>query len=120
MIEGALLLGAEIKRLAEPLQEAIGRPMVEIFRTRDSANAESLETTTEVAILQIRSMHMPSSSVLICRDGAMVVVDCVSGTVLLLICVGSPGGKTSGEISWCSKFCPQTIFLKIDGYKEYY
>jgi diguanylate cyclase (GGDEF)-like protein/PAS domain S-box-containing protein len=57
------------------LQEAIGRPMVEIFRTRDSANAESLETTTEVAILQIRSMHMPSSSVLICRDGATIPIE---------------------------------------------
>jgi diguanylate cyclase (GGDEF)-like protein/PAS domain S-box-containing protein len=56
-------------------QEAMGRPMVEIFRTRDGANGESIETTAEVAMLQIRSMHMPSSSMLICRDGSAIPIE---------------------------------------------
>jgi diguanylate cyclase (GGDEF)-like protein/PAS domain S-box-containing protein len=56
-------------------QEAMGRPMVEIFRTRDGANGESIETTAEVAMLQIRSMHMPSSSMLICRDGSVIPIE---------------------------------------------
>jgi diguanylate cyclase (GGDEF)-like protein/PAS domain S-box-containing protein len=57
------------------LQEAIGRPMVEIFRTRDGSHGEAVETTAEVAMLQIRSMHMPSSSVLICRDGTTIPIE---------------------------------------------
>jgi diguanylate cyclase (GGDEF)-like protein/PAS domain S-box-containing protein len=57
------------------LAEAVGRPMVEIFRTRDDASDDCLETTSEVAILQIRSMHMPSSCVLIRRDGVTVPIE---------------------------------------------
>jgi diguanylate cyclase (GGDEF)-like protein/PAS domain S-box-containing protein len=57
------------------LQEAVGRPMVEIFRTKDNADDDSLETTAEVAILQIRSMHLPSTCVLIRRDGTAIPIE---------------------------------------------
>jgi len=57
------------------LQQAIGRPMVEVFRTRDSGSGEAIETTAEVAMLQIRSMHVPSNSVLICRDGSAIPIE---------------------------------------------
>ena len=57
------------------LHEAVGRPMVEIFRTRNEASGDCLETTSEMAILQIQSMHMPSSSVLLRRDGAQLPIE---------------------------------------------
>jgi diguanylate cyclase (GGDEF)-like protein/PAS domain S-box-containing protein len=57
------------------LQEAEGRPMVEVFRTRDNAGGESTETTAEVAILQIRAMHLPSTCVLIRRDGIAIPIE---------------------------------------------
>jgi diguanylate cyclase (GGDEF)-like protein/PAS domain S-box-containing protein len=57
------------------LLEAVGRPMVEIFRTRDDAGADCPETTNEMAILQIQSMHVPSSSVLLRRDGAQLPIE---------------------------------------------
>jgi hypothetical protein len=37
--------------------------------------ASRSETTAEVAMLQIRSMHMPSSSMLICRDGSAIPIE---------------------------------------------
>ena len=57
------------------LKEAVGRPMVEVFRTRDNADVDSLETTAEIAILQINSMHLPSNCVLIRRDGAVIPIE---------------------------------------------
>jgi PAS domain S-box-containing protein len=57
------------------LQEAAGRPMVEIFRTRDSADIEAADTTAAAAILQIRAMHLPSSCVLIRRDGVAIPIE---------------------------------------------
>jgi diguanylate cyclase (GGDEF)-like protein/PAS domain S-box-containing protein len=57
------------------LDEAAGRPMVEIFRTRDSSGEDTAETTAAVAILRIRAMHMPSSCMLIRRDGVEVPIE---------------------------------------------
>jgi diguanylate cyclase (GGDEF)-like protein/PAS domain S-box-containing protein len=57
------------------LLEAAGRPMVEIFRTRDNSDNESLETTAEAAMLQIRAMHLPSTCVLIRRDGVTIPIE---------------------------------------------
>jgi diguanylate cyclase (GGDEF)-like protein/PAS domain S-box-containing protein len=57
------------------LQEAAGRPMVEVFRTRENAGGDSLETTAEVAIMQIRAMHLPSTCVLIRRDGVAIPIE---------------------------------------------
>src|SRR3984957_44434 len=57
------------------LVESAGRPMVEIFRTRDSSGEDSAETTAAVAILRIRAMHLPSSCLLIRRDGVEVPIE---------------------------------------------
>ncbi len=57
------------------LAESAGRPMVEIFRTRDSSGEDSAETTAAVAILRIRAMHLPSSCLLIRRDGVEVPIE---------------------------------------------
>jgi diguanylate cyclase (GGDEF)-like protein/PAS domain S-box-containing protein len=57
------------------LQEAAGRPMVEVFRTRNNAGGDSSETTAEVAIMQIRAMHLPSTCVLIRRDGVSIPIE---------------------------------------------
>jgi diguanylate cyclase (GGDEF)-like protein/PAS domain S-box-containing protein len=57
------------------LAEAEGRPMFEIFRTRGNSDSNIAETTSEVAILQIRDMRMPSSCVLIQRDGREITIE---------------------------------------------
>jgi diguanylate cyclase (GGDEF)-like protein/PAS domain S-box-containing protein len=55
--------------------EAAGRPMVEVFRTRGNSSFDNTETTSEVAILQIRDMHLPLSCVLIRRDGGEITIE---------------------------------------------
>jgi diguanylate cyclase (GGDEF)-like protein/PAS domain S-box-containing protein len=55
--------------------EAVGRPMVEVFRTLSATSTEPTETTAEVAILQIRSVHLPPSAVLIRRDGLEIPIE---------------------------------------------
>jgi len=57
------------------LAEAAGRPMVEVFRTVSTAAAESTETTAELAVLQIRAMHLPSTCLLIRRDGTEMTIE---------------------------------------------
>ncbi len=58
-----------------PLTEALGRPMAEVFRTLSATSTEPTETTAEVAILQIRSVHLPPSCVLIRRDGLEIPIE---------------------------------------------
>jgi diguanylate cyclase (GGDEF)-like protein/PAS domain S-box-containing protein len=55
--------------------EAIGRPMFEIFRTKRAMTGVPSETTAELAILQIRAMHLPSSCILIRRDGHDIAIE---------------------------------------------
>jgi diguanylate cyclase (GGDEF)-like protein/PAS domain S-box-containing protein len=55
--------------------EARGRPLAEVFRTLSSASEESVETTAEHAILQIRAVHMPPSCTLIRRDGMQIPIE---------------------------------------------
>ena len=57
------------------LQEAVGRPMVDVFRTLDTTGGASIETTAEMAILQIRAVHVPSSCTLIRRDGFEIPIE---------------------------------------------
>jgi diguanylate cyclase (GGDEF)-like protein/PAS domain S-box-containing protein len=57
------------------LQEAAGRPMAEIFQSRDSTNIETAETTAAAAILQIRAMSLPSNCVLIRRNGEALPIE---------------------------------------------
>jgi diguanylate cyclase (GGDEF)-like protein/PAS domain S-box-containing protein len=58
-----------------PLLEAAGRPMTEVFRTWDPSSLEHTETTTQVAILQIRAMHLPPSCILIRRDSLEIPIE---------------------------------------------
>ena len=58
-----------------PLQEAAGRPMIEVFRTWDPRSTEPTETTVELAILQIRAVHLPPSCILIRRDGLEIPIE---------------------------------------------
>jgi diguanylate cyclase (GGDEF)-like protein/PAS domain S-box-containing protein len=55
--------------------EAVGRPMAEVFRTLSATSTEPTETTAELAILQIRSVHLPPSCVLIRRDGLEIPIE---------------------------------------------
>jgi diguanylate cyclase (GGDEF)-like protein/PAS domain S-box-containing protein len=58
-----------------PLTEAAGRPMTEVFRTLSATGTESTETTPELAILQVRSVHLPPSCTLIRRDGLEIPIE---------------------------------------------
>ncbi len=55
--------------------EAKGWPLTEVFRTLTTINSESVETTAEHAILQIRAVHMPPSCTLIRRDGMQIPIE---------------------------------------------
>jgi len=57
------------------LQEAIGRPMFEVFNTRDSRNGKSNAATTAVATLESSAMHFSSSCVLDRRDGLSIPIE---------------------------------------------
>ena len=57
------------------LTEAAGRPMTEVFRTLNATSVEPTETTAELAILQIRSVHLPPSCTLIRRDGLEIPIE---------------------------------------------
>jgi diguanylate cyclase (GGDEF)-like protein/PAS domain S-box-containing protein len=56
-------------------QEAVGRPMFEIFRTREHFSESSSETTAAVALLQIRGVTLPSACILIRRDGSLIPIE---------------------------------------------
>jgi diguanylate cyclase (GGDEF)-like protein/PAS domain S-box-containing protein len=58
-----------------PLTEAAGHPITEVFRTLNATSIEPTETTAELAILQIRSVHLPPSSTLIRRDGLEIPIE---------------------------------------------
>jgi diguanylate cyclase (GGDEF)-like protein/PAS domain S-box-containing protein len=57
------------------LPEAAGRSMSEIFRTMDTSSVDHTETTSEHSILQIRAVHLPSSCILIRRDGFEIPIE---------------------------------------------
>jgi diguanylate cyclase (GGDEF)-like protein/PAS domain S-box-containing protein len=58
-----------------PLSEAVGRPMTEVFRTLNSTSTEPTVTTADRAVLQIRSVHLPPSCILIRRDGLEIPIE---------------------------------------------
>jgi diguanylate cyclase (GGDEF)-like protein/PAS domain S-box-containing protein len=58
-----------------PLLEAAGRPMAEVFRTLNTGAMDSSQTTTQLAVLQVRSVHLPPSSILIRRDGLQIPIE---------------------------------------------
>lgn len=57
------------------LTEAAGRPIAEVFRTLSATSTEPTETTAELAILQIRSAHLPPSCIMIRRDGLEIPIE---------------------------------------------
>jgi diguanylate cyclase (GGDEF)-like protein/PAS domain S-box-containing protein len=58
-----------------PLQEALGRPMPEVFRILNGASRETIANPMESAIAENRSGHLPPNSVLIRRDGLEIPVE---------------------------------------------
>jgi diguanylate cyclase (GGDEF)-like protein/PAS domain S-box-containing protein len=58
-----------------PLSEAVGRPMTEVFRTLNSTSTEPTVTPADRAVLQIRSVHLPPSCILIRRDGLEIPIE---------------------------------------------
>jgi diguanylate cyclase (GGDEF)-like protein/PAS domain S-box-containing protein len=57
------------------LLEAAGRPMAEVFRTLNTTAMDSSQTTTQLTVLQVRSVHLPPSCILIRRDGMEIPIE---------------------------------------------
>jgi diguanylate cyclase (GGDEF)-like protein/PAS domain S-box-containing protein len=57
------------------LPEAEGRPLTDVFRTINTLGSRQSETTAELAILQIRAVHLPPSCTLIRRDGMQIPIE---------------------------------------------
>jgi len=55
--------------------EARGCPLGEVFRTLSTKDSGSMETTAELAILQIRAVHMPPTYTLVRRDGMEIPIE---------------------------------------------
>jgi diguanylate cyclase (GGDEF)-like protein/PAS domain S-box-containing protein len=61
------------------LQDAAGRPMVEVFQVLDATSRETTPNPMEMAVDQNRIVHLPLNCVLIRRDGHEVPIeDCVA------------------------------------------
>ena len=56
------------------MQEATGQPMVEVFRTLNTQGDTPVETTAELAMLQMGAAHLPFSGTLIRRDGLKIPI----------------------------------------------
>jgi len=56
-------------------QEAAGRPMAEIFRLLGAASREITANPTEMAVERDRTVHLPSNSILIRRDGSEIPIE---------------------------------------------
>ncbi|HEY4750363.1 MAG TPA: EAL domain-containing protein [Steroidobacteraceae bacterium] len=57
------------------LREAAGRPMPEVFRILDMSSGNATENTAEIAILQIRALHLPSNCILLRRDESQIPIE---------------------------------------------
>ena len=61
------------------LQDAAGRPMVDVFQVLDATSRETTPNPMEMAVDQNRVVHLPSNCILIRRDGLEVPIeDCVA------------------------------------------
>jgi diguanylate cyclase (GGDEF)-like protein/PAS domain S-box-containing protein len=61
------------------LQDAAGRPMVEVFQVLDATSRETTPNPMEMAVDQNRVVHLPLNCILIRRDGLEVPIeDCVA------------------------------------------
>jgi diguanylate cyclase (GGDEF)-like protein/PAS domain S-box-containing protein len=58
-----------------PLSEAAGRPMSEAFRVVDATTRTTTDNPVEAAVGQNRTVHLPSNSILIRRDGFEIPIE---------------------------------------------
>jgi diguanylate cyclase (GGDEF)-like protein/PAS domain S-box-containing protein len=56
-------------------REAAGRPMAEVIRIKDAANHETIPNPMATAVRQDGTVHLPSNSILIRRDGFEIPVE---------------------------------------------
>jgi diguanylate cyclase (GGDEF)-like protein/PAS domain S-box-containing protein len=56
-------------------QQAAGRPMAEVARILDATRRETIPNPMERAVGQDRTVHLPSNSILIRRDGFEIPID---------------------------------------------
>jgi diguanylate cyclase (GGDEF)-like protein/PAS domain S-box-containing protein len=56
-------------------QEASGRPMTEVFRILDAASRETTPNPAERAVVQNRTVHLPSNCILLRRDGFEIPIE---------------------------------------------
>jgi diguanylate cyclase (GGDEF)-like protein/PAS domain S-box-containing protein len=58
-----------------PLDEAVGRPMSEVFRVLDATSRKIISDPTEMAVGRDRTFHLPPNCLLIRRDGSEVPIE---------------------------------------------
>jgi len=58
-----------------PSQEALGRPMSEVFRIMDATSRETVPNPMAMAIEQDRTMHLPLNCILVRRDGVETPIE---------------------------------------------
>jgi len=63
------------KMMGWSLAEAAGRPMAEVFHVRDAATRETIPDPTQLAIMENRTVHLPSNCILIARDGVEIPIE---------------------------------------------
>jgi diguanylate cyclase (GGDEF)-like protein/PAS domain S-box-containing protein len=56
-------------------QEAVGQPLAEIFRILDATSRETIPNPMEMTVGQDRGVHLPSSCILIRRDGFEIPIE---------------------------------------------
>jgi diguanylate cyclase (GGDEF)-like protein/PAS domain S-box-containing protein len=56
-------------------EEAAGRPMTEVFRILDATSREPTPNPMEIALGQDRTVHLPSNSILVRRDGFEIPIE---------------------------------------------
>ena len=57
------------------LQEAVGRPLADVIRIVDATSHESIPDPADGAIRQDRTVHVPSNSILVRRDGSEIPIE---------------------------------------------
>lgn len=56
-------------------QEAVGRPMADVFRIVNATSRETIPNPMDMAVAQDRSLHLPLNSILIRRDGFEIPIE---------------------------------------------
>ncbi len=58
-----------------PSEQATGRPMAEVFQILDATTRQSAPNPMELAVLQDRTVHLPSNCILVRRDGFETAIE---------------------------------------------